>query len=356
MLKKMKTDKNTFIVWEPHTRTHADTLPGWSKYLLDLGYKVLAVVGSHSVNNGLFMYSHKNLRIVRMPQPIASLWLRNKDFSNTAGILVTSAEQLKKGKVKNQKAGYDEAYKWFRHAPRNKIFLVFHDIKKEVDAGHSPEKILTLDKMDYRGAKTIAVNPHYLGKIFAHKKNKITNFITIGTLQGKRRNSSLLLETAQRLYDDGIKNFKITAVGRNVNKFPVPAHMRKYFDLNDALGFDEMYKKIAASDFYLPLLDADSTDNDRYITTGTSGSFQLMYGFAKPPVIAEKFAVKKSFDSKNSIVYKRNSDLFEAMKKAINTTAKEYDSMRNAVEKTASKIYKKSLANFKSAISNAGND
>jgi hypothetical protein len=343
----------TFIIWEPHTRTHADTLPGWTKYLLDMGYRVLVIVGSHRINDGLFMYSHPNLRVLRMPQPIARLWLRNKKFADSAGILVTSAEQLKRGKAKNQRPGYDEAYRWFRRAPREKIFLVFHDIKKEVDAGCNPAGIFTLDKMDYKGAKTIAVNSHYIGEIPAHKKNNITNFITIGTLKGGRRNARLLLESVAALHNAGVRNFRITAVGRNVAKFAVPAELRGYFDLYDSLGFNAMYRKIAAADFFLPLLDADTADNDRYITTGTSGNFQLMYGFAKPPVIAKKFAAKKSFDAGNSLVYEHNADLADAMKCAIAMPPKEYDAMRDALTQTANGIYKKSLKNFKAKIAAA---
>jgi hypothetical protein len=342
--------KNTFIIWEPHTKTHADTVPGWAKYFLDMGYRVIAVVGSNRINNGLFMYSHENLKVIRLPQPLARLWLRNKKFSDAAGILVTSAEQLKRGKAKNQKPGYDEAYAWFRRAPREKIFLVFHEIKKEVDAGHSTAGILTLDKMDYKGAETIAVNPHCLGEIPKHEKNRITSFITIGTLRGKRRNSRLLLESVQKLHDAGIRNFKITAVGKGVRRFKVPAHLQGYFDLHNALNFKGMYEKIADADFFLSLMDADTSDNDRYITTGTSGNFQLMYGFAKPPVIAEKFAEKKSFDAGNAMVYKRNADLVDAMKRAIRMSAKEYGSMRDALGATAAGIYKKSLIKLREFI------
>lgn len=342
--------KNTFIVWEPHTRSHADTVPGWTKYLLDMGCDVLAVVGSHRVNNGLFRYSHKNLRVIRMPQPLAKFWLKRKDFSDVAGILVTSCEQLKRGKAKNQKPGYDEAYDYFKRAPRSKIFLISHDVRKEVDAGIDTKNIITLDKIDYCGAQTVAANPHYVGEVQKHGKNEITNFITIGTLQGNRRNSRLLIESAQKLHDAGLRNFKITAVGRNVKRFKVPNPLRGYFDLHNALGFGEMYEKIESADFFLSLLDADTDANHRYMTTGTSGNFQLMYGFAKPPLVAEKFAVKKSFDSKNAIVYKCNADLAEAMRRAILMRPKEYDSMRDALAATAKKIYKKSLKNLNAFI------
>lgn len=358
-IKMIKTNKNTFIVWEPHTKTHAETVPGWTKYLLDMGYRVIAVVGSNPVNDGLFRYSDRNLTVIRMPDFISRIWLKYKDFSGAAGILVASGEVLKRGKAKNQKPGYAEAYGFFKRAPQDKVFLVFHDIRKEVDAGISPEDIITLDNMDYQGAKTVVVNPHYFGEVEKHHKNKITNFVTIGTLTNPspagtlkrtRRNSSLLLESVQRLHDAGVRDFRVTAVGRNVRNFKVPRNLRGYFDLHNSLGFQEMFKKIESADFFLPLLDADTDANHRYITTGTSGNFQLIYGFAKPPLIASRFAVKKSFNSKNSIVYEKNADLADAMKRAVLMPAKEYDTMRSALSATVAGIYKRSLGNFEKLV------
>ena len=49
-------------------------------------------------------------------------------------------------------------------------------------------------------------------------------------------------------------------------------------------------RKIEENDYFLPLLDNRMTEHERYITIGTSGSFQLIYGFAKPCLIHTKFA------------------------------------------------------------------
>ena len=50
-----------------------------------------------------------------------------------------------------------------------------------------------------------------------------------------------------------------------------------------------MYKYIAKSDFFLPLLDPKI--HKHYIKEQTSGSFQLSYGFNIPLIIEKTFAV-----------------------------------------------------------------
>ncbi len=56
------------------------------------------------------------------------------------------------------------------------------------------------------------------------------------------------------------------------------------------LDFDEMYNCVEHADFYMPLLDADNPDHERYIRTQVTGSMQLVYGFACVPVVDKKFA------------------------------------------------------------------
>ena len=50
----IKTDENTFVVWEPCSQSHSEVVPGYAKYLLDLGYSVSIVVKPEHYHSGLF--------------------------------------------------------------------------------------------------------------------------------------------------------------------------------------------------------------------------------------------------------------------------------------------------------------
>ena len=94
----------------------------------------------------------------------------------------------------------------------------------------------------------------------------------------------------------------------------------------------------------------DEERHIRYITTGTSGNFQLIYGFAKPCLIIKSFAPINGLDDKNSIVYDKNSDYAEAMQKAIEMTQDEYKIMQNNLKDYADKLYRVSLENMRRLI------
>jgi hypothetical protein len=108
------------------------------------------------------------------------------------------------------------------------------------------------------------------------------------------------------------------------------------------------------SDFLLSLLDPDNPDHNRYITLGTSGSFQLIYGFSKPCLIAEKFAAVYGFSSENAVVYKENKELGAAMLKAMDMKEDEYGSIRKNLIALSDDIYQRSLENLKRAVIESG--
>ena len=111
-----------------------------------------------------------------------------------------------------------------------------------------------------------------------------------------------------------------------------------------------MYKELEKADFFLTLLDPDNPEHDRYITTGTSGSFQLIYGFAKPCLINKKFATLHGFNDENSIIYEKNSDFTEVLKKAIDMPANDYNMMQNSLKSYAYSLYQMSIKNLKEIL------
>ena len=82
----------------------------------------------------------------------------------------------------------------------------------------------------------------------------------------------------------------------------------------------------------------------------------MIYGFAKPCLIAEKFASVYGFSSENAVVYKENIELGLAMEKAITMTVVEYEKMRNNLTAVADEIYEQSLANLRRVLGKADTD
>ena len=52
--KKPIIKEKTFLVWEPCGKSHAEVVPGFVKYLLDLGYHVSVLVSPNAYKEKLF--------------------------------------------------------------------------------------------------------------------------------------------------------------------------------------------------------------------------------------------------------------------------------------------------------------
>ena len=108
-----------------------------------------------------------------------------------------------------------------------------------------------------------------------------------------------------------------------------------------------MYDEIEKADFMLTSYNETHT---RYITTGTSGNFQLIYGFLKPCIIIESFAEINRFNNENSVIYKEPKDYAQALERAINLNQEEYKLMQNNLKSTVEEFYNESLNNLKGAL------
>jgi len=193
------------------------------------------------------------------------------------------------------------------------------------------------------------VNAHYFGEIPSHAKNPVVKFIVVGNIEAKRKNHNALIKAAQNLLSSGVNNFKIIVVGRGEMSL-IPEPLKKHFDIRGRLSYPDMYDIIKQSDFFLTLLSPDNPEHDWYITGGTSGSFQLIYGFNIPPVIARKFASIHGFNQDNSILYDNDIDLSDAMIAAIKMSAKSYVDMRRKLKMLSTQIQNKSYIEMKHAI------
>jgi hypothetical protein len=338
-------DENTFLVWEPCSKSHGEVVPGYVKYLSDLGYKVSVLVSPTRYKEGLFSrFDDENVFYNNMSQKEIHKYFKNNTLKNAKGILVTTVGKLSNGE------DYDDAYNTFKKDnDKQKILLVEHEIKHTFDYNTLKEEIITLRQVDYKDAKTVVINPHYFGAVNITPKNETTNFVSVGAIRAKKKNNQLIIDSVKELHNKDITNFKVTVIGKG-NLSGVPKEIKKYFDIKGRLNFADMYKEIEKADFFLTSYNKDEERHIRYITTGTSGNFQLIYGFAKPCLIIKSFAPINGLDDKNSIVYDKNSDYAEAMQKAIEMTQDEYKIMQNNLKDYADKLYRVSLENMRRLI------
>ena len=343
-LQKPIISENTFIVWEPCTKSHSEVVPGFVKYLVDLGYDVSVLVDPDRISEGLFSkYASSKVIINKMSQSAIRNFFRYGDLKDIKGIMVTTV-----GKLCKNMDNYDGVFDGFNTSlNKSKILFVEHDIKMTVDNGTWNSGFITLRELDYKNAESVVVNPHYFGEINVTAKNKdVVNFITIGTIKPRKKDNNTIIDAVLELHNKGITNFKITVIGKGEIK-NIPEKIRKYFDIKGRLNFDKMYDEIEKADF---MLTSYNETHSRYITTGTSGNFQLIYGFLKPCILIESFARINRFDNENSILYKEPKDYANALEKAIKMNEDEYEVMQNALKQTVVEVYNDSLNNLKGAL------
>ena len=341
---------NTFLLWEPCSKSHAEVLPGFAKYLLDLGYHVSVLAEPKRFKEGLFSrFDIENISYNNMSQREIRKYFRKSDLSDVKGVLVTTA-----GKIRKEK--YGKSYEIFSdNADFRKIFFVEHEAQHACDKNLWEEDFITLRKLDYKNAKSIVVNPHYFGNINITPKNENKiNFITIGAIRAGKKNCNTIINAVKTLAEYGITNFKITVIGKGSLK-NIPDSLKKYFDIKGHLDFKDMYTELEKADFLLTSYEPENPAHIRYRTSGTSGNFQLVYGFCKPCIITESFGPINGFDETNSILYSTPDEFAEAMKKAILLPQDKYLSMQESLKKYSSDLYESSKNNlYKLILSQSG--
>lgn len=340
--------ENTILLWEPCSKSHAEVIPGYAKYFLDLGYHVSVLLEPARYKEGLFSrFENANITFNKLSRKKIKKFFERNKLENVKKVMVTTVGKL------CSDTNLEEAYSHFHpETDKSKLLFVEHEAKFGADSGNWNNNIITLRKLHYKNTKSVVINPHYFGKVNITSKNPdITNFISIGALNPKRRNCNFIIKAVKTLHEKGYRNFKVTIVGKGHLK-DIPKEIRKYFDIKGRLPFDKMYNEIEKSDFMLTAYDDKNEAHRRYITTGTSGNFQLVYGFLKPCLIIESFAEINAFNPENSVLYEFTRDYSQAMETAINMTSETYYIMQQNLKNSADKIYSESLNNLQNLLNN----
>ena len=319
---------------------HGECIPGYVKYLLDLGYMVDIWINKiHEKDNPFFGEIERNPRVsVQYIEPDKIISMIKSDKMNLYKLCLFNSNTLYEYKfsaidlIKQTKTN-DTKYLAVEHRQEN--------ISKILPNNTSMLVLKSFGNKD----NVFAVNPHFFGNIQSHRKNAVVQFVTVGHIEARRKNYSLLTNAVKHLLNNGITNFHISVIGRG--KLDLPDDIKKYVTVTGRLSFKDMFALVRGADFFLTLLDPNNPEHDRYIHSGTSGSFQLIYGFDIPCLIHSKFASVHNFNNANSIVY---DDMNDAMIQAMNMSGQKYEDMRRKLRETANAIYTESLHNLTDAI------
>ena len=319
---------------------HGECIPGYVKYLLDLGYMVDIWINKiHEKDNPFFGEMERNPRVsVQYIEPDKIISMIKSDKMNLYKLCLFNSNTLYEYKfsaidlIKQTKTN-DTKYLAVEHRQEN--------ISKILPNNTSMLVLKSFGNKD----NVFAVNPHFFGNIQSHRKNAVVQFVTVGHIEARRKNYSLLTNAVKHLLNNGITNFHISVIGRG--KLDLPDDIKKYVTVTGRLSFKDMFALVRGADFFLTLLDPNNPEHDRYIHSGTSGSFQLIYGFDIPCLIHSKFASVHNFNNANSIVY---DDMNDAMIQAMNMSGQKYEDMRRKLRETANVIYRESLHNLTDAI------
>ena len=337
---KPKIKDNTFLLWEPCLYSHGEVIPGYTKYLLDLGYEVSVLMTPDRIKEGVFSrISNEKIFLNNMTQEEIWRYFSLNGLKKAKGLIITTARN-----ACDDNSNYADKLNMFNK--NDKILFVEHEVAPAVDNGFWNDDIITLAPIDYKDSKSVVVNPNYFGEIKTHKKNKTVNFIVIGALESQRKNFDMLFSAVKSIND---KDFKVTIIGNGDYSF-IPSEIAHHFEIKGRLDFKNMYDCIEKSDYILSLLDKDNKAHYRYITTGTSGTYKLSYGFLKPLIIEETFCKNRFLNNKNSIIYSNNK-LVLGLTKAIEASNADYDRMVYKLRDTTFCIRKASRNNLKNIIS-----
>lgn len=341
LYKFMKADigDNRLLLIETND-VHGEVISGYLNYFKRLGYNIDILITPKLYKEKPFCRND----ISAVNVYLSDWGLLNKFFSNEnikkykAVFLMTSAEYLiwKNDNYCGVLNLYPQLRNW------QNLYIVEHDL--DDIARFAEEKFLSTDRLITLGHfdKGTFACPILFGKIKITPKNDITTFITVGGIEQERKNHQKLIEAVKTLAHENLK-FKVIIVGKGTLD-NLPKDIRDYISITGRLNFPDMFDMMEKADFFLPLLDENNPAHERYIKNKVTGSAQLIYAFAKIPIIHEKFARFYGYNKENAIVY---YDLAEAMKKAISADNSAYSEFQNKLQNLSSKLIEETENNLR---------
>lgn len=336
--------KNNTVLLIEANNSHTELLPSFIKFLNDLHFNVEIIA---RIEQKKFLPPLNVNKIYYCNIPGIKNILKLKKIKEYSFIIFTSHRLYYPTPDKSSLQSTIFDHFSIKYPPKYGTTHVLHHIE-DYDK-ESKKGAIVLSRILKKNDSLYVVNPCFFKENKPKNKNKKTTFIITGKLEGSRKSSTLLFNAIRKLIEENVKDFEINIVGDNTNDC-IPYDIKDFINIKGKLGFEELYKELEKSDFYLPLLDPDLKEHLRYITTGTSGSFQLIRGFLLPPIINSIFALPHGLNTENSIIYANNYELTVAIQKAIKMNNNEYINLQNNLLCQREGIIKNSIKNLSTLL------
>lgn len=338
-VKNKNVSKKTVLIVE-FNPCHGETLPGFIKYFEDLDYNIDLLINSDLYKDKVISsFNFKNINCVFYydMQTILNeaLLLKIKKYD----VVFYNSYVLYTGKG---------IYSIFTKNPKiinnmKRYICIEHNSLSNYERNNDKNRVATLLPNKFYSKY---INPHYFFKKNHKNKNSITKFSIFARESNSQKNIDLIINSVKNIIQSGVSNFKLTLVGR-ISQLNIDiSGYENNIEFTGYLDYETLYKKVEDCDFILPMLDPDIEAHKRFLID-SSGTFQLIYGFLKIPIIHDFFAERYGFNNKNSLIYMNCDELVEQIKYAINMTNEEYLEKTKLISIYSDILYTESLNNLK---------
>lgn len=253
------------------------------------------------------------------------------------------------GKLPKRQDGYYDLDRLFPAGRSRCLAVVEHDAAKLIACNQWNPHIITLRKVNGCDANSVVVNPHRFGSVQNHPKGQVPQFLVVGAARSARRNQNMIYDAVRRLHGRGLTNFAVRVVGK-LGGEPIPADLSTAINMLGPVSFSRLYQEAEQSDFILTSFQENNADHAFYRTTGTSGAFQLAYGFHRPMILQKSFAEGTPLNSDNALFYGSDDQLFDAMLTAIEMSQADYAHMQTNLTGAVDALWSESLENLRTYI------
>ena len=127
----------------------------------------------------------------------------------------------------------------------------------------------------------------------------------------------------------------------------MPRSLKAATTVVDNLPFEDLYDLVDGSDFLVCNIEAPY--EEEFATVRTTGIRQLSLGFLRPCIIQREHAEYYGFSERNAVIYERG-ELAQALLRATDMPAAEYDAMCRELDALRQEVEHRSLANLERAI------
>jgi len=327
-------EDNTVLIFEPESY-HNECTPGYTKYFLDLGYKVDIILNFFGYNTFCLFNSFENIRIFTF-RKLTQILEHSKGFQlifkNYSYIVLETTEPFKR-----------KEYKDLGLFKMNNSIFVVHHFEYINDTGislfYNQNRIWSLGNLK----NTLYVNPHYFGNIKIRNKNKRTKFFITSSPE---RNYKDLILASEKLKNENL-DFEVIVIGKTkiFSQYDLSKNLKNNFKFKYDVKFNDLYKAVYSSDYIIINLYPNYKNNNNFGKNRLTGASQLSFGFYKVPLIHKNFAEFYNLSKENTFLFD-DSNFYETMREAILANSHEYKKKQKNLIKLSNNLYKISLSNI----------